>query len=287
MSAWRRMALTPEQFKQEESRLHDAIDGVAARLRFWAVAARRRRARVDYLQDRYEHWIKVGREGVAEWRAAEEAEDKALADQRRHQEADNEEGVRKAHQRLVEAREAKAKAKRKTKRAHRKASFFREAVDDASDGLQKAVARRKKQKRKLRILKRVHEELHDAQVQPSPGLTGDGNGRVIYDGRPCAAWLANEFQEARDRGLWGGVLVSGVRTSAQSTALCFGMCGAPSCSGTCAGVNSNHNCDDCHYPRGAGDVTDFIRCETASQILGNRYRNDLPRDLVHMSASGH
>jgi len=225
----------------------DKIDAVRARIAYLTKRIRRGRKQAAYARGRITHFTKVGKQAVADWRKAEAAG----------------------------KRGAMALAKARARRAARKRAYWREVLDDIEDGQEKAVARRKRQWKKLRILK--------AQVAEEVG----GDHVVTFDGKPCADWLAEDFAEARRRGLWSGYLVSGVRTSERSVELCYGICGAPSCPGLCAGVASNHNCDNCAYPRGAGDVTDYYRCESASAILDLRYTNDLAGDRVHMSANGH
>lgn len=99
--------------------------------------------------------------------------------------------------------------------------------------------------------------------------------------------IVNWLKRYQEHG-WSGTVVSGIRTTAHSIDLCFGMCGAPSCPGTCAGAGSNHNCDGaCPYPEGALDVSDFFRFKAIGQEIGSPLINDLPADPVHFSVSGH
>lgn len=117
-----------------------------------------------------------------------------------------------------------------------------------------------------------------------------------FEGLAVAAWMVgkdpgpngshvNWLQKIRDTGIWHGVGVSGARTAAHSEALCFGMCGAPSCPGTCAGRSSNHV--PVIYPGGAIDVSDYDNFERAAKQVGAPLINDLPADPVHFSPSGH
>jgi hypothetical protein len=111
-------------------------------------------------------------------------------------------------------------------------------------------------------------------------------GVVLFDGRPCAAWLAPYLEWARGRG-WKGTLVSGWRDPAYSEQLCRQICGAPSCPGRCAGRASNHSGNA--KPSGALDVSDYQRfgqlmhqCPFSPRIF-----NALgAKDPVHFSASG-
>lgn len=122
-----------------------------------------------------------------------------------------------------------------------------------------------------------------------PKTHADGRRVVVFDGKPCAHWIAKILADARASGIWNGVMLSGVRTSAESIALCEHMCGAPACPGTCGGVNSNHNCDVCSYPKGACDVTDpfgleaFCRSHHRGLIGDGRV---LPNDVNHFSHAG-
>lgn len=115
-------------------------------------------------------------------------------------------------------------------------------------------------------------------------------GVVTFDGHPCAGWIADCLQKARDHG-WGGVLVSGFRTPEYSESLCFAMCGAPSCPGRCAGRATNHACPSsytCKKYEGAADVSDYIRFGQVCRELGLPLQNALPStDPVHYSNSGH
>lgn len=118
----------------------------------------------------------------------------------------------------------------------------------------------------------------------SRGSRATGVGR--FDGRPCANWLIPYLTWARANG-WRGTLNSGWRDPVYSEGLCYRMCGAPSCSGRCAGRNSNHS--GSVRPRGAVDVSDYA---TFGRVIGRcpygpRIFNALgARDPVHFSASG-
>ena len=121
---------------------------------------------------------------------------------------------------------------------------------------------------------------HELKHPPEPK-----DGVVTFDGHPCAAWIAHDLKEARDKGLWDGVLISGYRTPQYSTSLCFGICGQASCPGRCAGASSNHS----KYvkPEGAADVSDYVRCEEAMRKIGSPLHNAIgPSDPNHMSSSG-
>lgn len=115
---------------------------------------------------------------------------------------------------------------------------------------------------------------------------GPAIGLGTFDGVSVANWFIPYLQWARANG-WKGKLVSGHRDPAYSESLCFKMCGAASCSGTCAGKSSNHS--GVKKPQGAIDVTDeanfaalMKRCPFLPHIF-----NDLPADRVHFSATGH
>lgn len=122
-----------------------------------------------------------------------------------------------------------------------------------------------------------------------PTTKPDGHHVVMFDGKPCAAWIAKILADARSSGIWKGTMLSGVRTSAESTALCEAMCNAPSCPGRCAGTSSNHNCDDCSYPRGAADCTDPAGLEAYCSTNHRGLVGDgrvLPNDINHFSHTG-
>jgi GH25 family lysozyme M1 (1,4-beta-N-acetylmuramidase) len=135
----------------------------------------------------------------------------------------------------------------------------------------RGIARRTKQKRHAK------KEREAAQRK----------GVIVFDGKPCPTWIATILRQARVKG-WNGVVVSGVRTTAHSIELCHQMCGAPSCPGKCAGASSNHNADEpVEDGEGAVDCSDFINLANVLQRMGAPLKNDLPRDLVHFSRSGH
>jgi hypothetical protein len=114
-------------------------------------------------------------------------------------------------------------------------------------------------------------------------------GAVIFDGKPCAAWIAEILTAARASGVWRGYMLSGVRTSSESVALCEAMCGAPSCPGRCGGTASNHNCDVCGDGEGAADVTDPAGLQRYCREHDLPLRGNgevLSADLNHFSRAG-
>lgn len=118
----------------------------------------------------------------------------------------------------------------------------------------------------------------------------------LFEGVSVAAWMVgkdagpdgshiNWLQKIRDAG-WHGIVVSGARTAAHSEELCFQMCGAPTCSGTCAGRGSNHVVD-AGYPDGAVDVSEYTRFGEIARKVGAPLINALgAADPVHFSPSG-
>lgn len=136
--------------------------------------------------------------------------------------------------------------------------------------------RRREQKRHAK------KEREDAQRDRADGI-------VAFDGKPTPVWIADRLEKVRKAGRWVGGVVSGIRSPEHSISLCFGMCGAPSCPGKCAGAASNHNATVVVTDgEGAVDCSDFIRLAQELKRLGiHDLKNDLPRDLVHFSRSGH
>ena len=132
-----------------------------------------------------------------------------------------------------------------------------------------------------RRIKRAKREAEDKGWSPT------GGGIVTFDGKPTVEWLAYRMQVARAAG-WDGYLVSGWRSPAYSTQLCYGMCGQPSCPGQCAGAASNHAKSG--YGGGAIDVSDYYTFGALMRTLnypGIRIFNALgAQDPVHFSASG-
>ena len=111
-------------------------------------------------------------------------------------------------------------------------------------------------------------------------------GVASFDGRPVAAWMKPHLDWARANG-WQGSINSGYRTPEYSEHLCINMCGAPSCSGKCAGRSSNHS--GRVPPSGAIDVSDYVRFGELMKRCPHTPRlfNDLPNDRVHYSSTGH
>jgi len=102
--------------------------------------------------------------------------------------------------------------------------------------------------------------------------------------RPIAAWMIQWLDKSRAAG-WNGILVSGYRSPEYSQQLCYNICGAPSCPGTCAGTASNHT--RYSYPGGAIDVSDNYNFAAIQYRIGSPLRNNLPSDRVHFSTSGY
>jgi hypothetical protein len=111
------------------------------------------------------------------------------------------------------------------------------------------------------------------------------SGFVWMDGKQVCGWIANELERARKAGRWKGYITSGYRTPQHSQALCYAMCGRPSCPGRCAGTASNHTRGP-GFPLGAVDVTDYFTLQDECRRLGLRIHNALPSDRVHFSNSG-
>jgi hypothetical protein len=118
-----------------------------------------------------------------------------------------------------------------------------------------------------------------------------------WRGFTVAAWMVGEakgpdgkvvnwLQKSVEHG-WGGGLYSGGRTPEHSEELCLAMCGAPSCSGTCAGRSSNHSGCDGSYPGwGAIDVQEYEAFGRIQKEIGSPLQNRLPNDRPHYSVTG-
>ena len=111
------------------------------------------------------------------------------------------------------------------------------------------------------------------------------SGVAMFDNKPVAAWLKPYLDWARAHG-WQGQLNSGYRTPEYSEHLCYEMCGAPRCSGKCAGRSSHHSMRV--KPGGSIDVTDYVKFgELMRQCpYSPRIFNNLPNDRVHYSNTG-
>jgi hypothetical protein len=128
-----------------------------------------------------------------------------------------------------------------------------------------------------------------------PSSTGTGNVGYSVPSRPwnpygrnIPNWMIVHLDKTYAAGCHFTV-ISGVRTAAYSISLCYGICGAPSCSGTCAGASSNHNFEaNGVYPNGAVDidVAHASSFESTQFQVGSPLRNYLVADTNHFSVSG-
>jgi hypothetical protein len=111
------------------------------------------------------------------------------------------------------------------------------------------------------------------------------HGLVWFDGKQISAWIAPILHAARAAGVVF-VVISGYRTPAYSESLCYRICGRPSCSGTCAGRNTNHA--RIEWPGGAVDVLGAWALEQWLQRHPSRLKGyHLPRDRPHFSGTGY
>lgn len=214
------------------------------------------KSRIDQVRDAihgYEHAIKEAREKL--W----EANYVRRNDERRKGESDEHwEARRKRNRHSFNNKEEVVKHLTKKKEAHEKL---------------------------LHKLQEHREEWKEEQAEDRSNYDKGSTKIVTMDGKPIVEDIAYWLDLIRKRGMWHGVVVSGYRTPAYSTSLCYGMCGAPSCPGRCAGASSNHA--KTGYPGPAADVTDYFNCEDALIDVGSGYKNNLPLDRVHMSKSGY
>lgn len=168
---------------------------------------------------------------------------------------------------LRQGRWKDARSSLKTARRNRK---------EAQDKLKRIRTLRKARSRANRLARIAR---HNRRVIGKKGL-------MWMNGKAVPRWIYDELMKAKKYG-WRGYVVSGVRTSAYSEQLCYGICGRPKCPGLCAGRASNHNADPPYeYPDGAVDVTDYYTLDRISKQHGLRIKNRLPRDRVHFSSSG-
>lgn len=101
--------------------------------------------------------------------------------------------------------------------------------------------------------------------------------------RPIAAWIVPWLYKSWSAG-WRGAVISGYRSPAYSQQLCYQICGAPSCPGTCAGTSSNHT--KTGNLQGAIDVSDYYTFAAVQAKIGSPLHCALPNDRPHFSASG-
>ena len=140
--------------------------------------------------------------------------------------------------------------------------------------------RGRKYRRKTRYFaKKADAKAEKQALEPGPVS--------IFDGKPVASEWVPILSACRRSGLWAGSLVSGYRTPEYSESLCYRICGAPSCSGTCAGRSSNHSKTSV-AAGSAVDVSDPIGFRRALIHVGHsELHNALgARDPVHFSITG-
>lgn len=130
------------------------------------------------------------------------------------------------------------------------------------------------------LRQRAEQKLDWLEKHPRPPTM---TGITVVDGRPVATAVAREVVRIRAAGRWKGVVASGYRTPAHSTALCIGMCGAPQCPGRCAGAASRHAMLG---RAGAVDVTEYDVFAQECARLDSWLENHLPNDPVHFSDIG-
>ena len=232
--------------------MRKAIDGVLARIKYLTKRVRRLGADAHKAEGQRKHFAKVAKDAHADYVKAEK----------------------------MGKQGAMAQAKARTQRAHRKVAYWDEQADDAKHGYRRSVKRREHQRKKFRELKKIHRDRKDAS-------SGGDTGRVMMDGRPVPGWLAHDFQKAKNAGLWSGYVVSGVRTSAQSTALCYGICGRPTLLGHLRrDIVEPQLRRTATTPRAPPTSPTITAARRPARSSGLRYTNNLPYDRVHMSATG-
>lgn len=147
-------------------------------------------------------------------------------------------------------------------------------------------------KKRQEARKPYFEKMRQAHREPPEDPDGISKWHDLY----VASWMVgkrvgpdgnqiNWLQKSVDKG-WDGALSSGYRTPAYSESLCWAMCGAPSCPGTCAGRSSNHS--QTGPPNwGAIDVLSYSKFGRIQKEIGSPLHNSLgPQDPVHFSYTG-
>jgi hypothetical protein len=136
----------------------------------------------------------------------------------------------------------------------------------------------------------LREKLDERQPEQTPS-TGVGFSTPSAPwnpyGRQIPNWMIPWLWKIYNAGCHFAV-VSGVRTPEYSESLCYGICGAPSCPGRCAGRSSNHNMVATQgYPYGALDVSNYYSFGVVARQVGSPLINALgAQDPVHFSVSG-
>jgi hypothetical protein len=184
---------------------------------------------------------------------------------------------------------------KRPKRARQKSNRFKAAQAWAADKVE--LARKHKlggvrewiKRRKIYRRKKAFYD-HRADKHAADQIAYPESGVVVPDRpwnpsrKPVAAWMVPKIDAAWNKG-WRGIVNSGYRSPEYSTQLCYQICGAPSCPGTCAGASSNHT--KAGYPNGAVDVSNPSSFAAASRAAGTGLWNALgSADPWHFSMSG-
>lgn len=175
------------------------------------------------------------------------------------------------------ARQRRNKALRERRwAAARSALVVKRRKDREAQELLKRIRALRKERSKKNAVARA------LRHRRSAGRSENGLQLWWFDGRKVTTEAYERLKFARAHG-WTGYLTSGHREPSYSRGLCYAMCGAPSCSGRCAGVASNH-------VRNAIDVTkpwEFDRAMKHPNAPRPRWFNALGwRDPVHFSPNG-
>lgn len=107
-----------------------------------------------------------------------------------------------------------------------------------------------------------------------------GDGIVMFDGKPVAAWVAAELHWARAHG-WKGTVSSGVRTDAEQTRIYKSGVRPAAVPKSMGGPGSNH--EGIEFPRGAVDVTDAATLAKLLRKRGSPLVWAGSKDPVHFS----
>lgn len=167
---------------------------------------------------------------------------------------------------------------------HKRRRRNRERVERREEVVEHLARKRRALIKEIEDLRKHRREYHEEQAEQRSTYSRGSTSIVTFDGKPVVEDLAYWLDLARKHG-WRGYMTSGYRSPEYSESLCYGMCGAPSCPGRCAGRASNHAKRE--YPGPAADCTDYTNLERILAALGSPYWNDLPIDPVHFSRSGH
>lgn len=161
----------------------------------------------------------------------------------------------------------------------RKVTYWHAQLDKAVLGVKDYERRERRLRKKIAYLK-AHRP--DTSLNPNGVSTPTAPWNPLH--HPIANSIIPWLEKSWAAG-WRGQVNSGWRDPDLCERLCYQICGAPRCSGTCAGRTSNHT--QSGPGEGAVDVSDYYTFAAVQRRIGSPLHNSLgAQDPVHFSFAG-